>query len=397
MNTRRERRRRIVVLNQFALPRSQAGGTRHVELFGRLEGWEAIVVAGNRNHASQEEFKSDETSLVTIRVPKNTGGGFSRLASWVSYCLGATRYSFANGRFDVVYGSTPHLLSPLVGLVIARLTGAAFVLEVRDLWPESFVSAGLVRRGSLTYRAFRGIEKIVSRNADRIVVVTDGWADHFKDLGVSETKLTVIPNGAELRDDVGVDDLGGLRARGYRSIGIFAGSHGPKDGIAEILSAARSRPEVGVVLMGDGPVKDEAREQASDLENVVFLDPVPKSRLGALLAGADFGIHSVTGLDVFEKGMSPNKIFDYMSAELPIVSNAGRGVLRLLNGRDVGYVGGPGSLAEGFDAIVGSSQTEKKRYGSAARGLLESFYSRGASAETLRTVLDGVVAERRSR
>ena len=44
----RATRRRVLVLNQFALPRSAAGGTRHVELFERLDGWEPTVLTGRR-------------------------------------------------------------------------------------------------------------------------------------------------------------------------------------------------------------------------------------------------------------------------------------------------------------------------------------------------------------
>ena len=52
------RPRGVVVLNQFALPRSEGGGTRHVDLFGRLDAWEPLIVAANRNHATRHPFRT---------------------------------------------------------------------------------------------------------------------------------------------------------------------------------------------------------------------------------------------------------------------------------------------------------------------------------------------------
>ena len=51
--------RRILVLNHYALPRSAAGGTRHVELFGRLHGWDAKIIAADWNHLTGERMRPD--------------------------------------------------------------------------------------------------------------------------------------------------------------------------------------------------------------------------------------------------------------------------------------------------------------------------------------------------
>ena len=41
------------------------------------------------------------------------------------------------GRPDCVLGSSPHMFAPLLARVVSRLTHSRFVLEVRDLWPDS--------------------------------------------------------------------------------------------------------------------------------------------------------------------------------------------------------------------------------------------------------------------
>src|SRR5665647_861378 len=81
--------RGVVVLNQFALPRSEGGGTRHIDLFGRLDAWEPLIVAANRNHATQRPFRTDDRRFHLVWVPEQHGGRLARVAGWVIYALEA--------------------------------------------------------------------------------------------------------------------------------------------------------------------------------------------------------------------------------------------------------------------------------------------------------------------
>ena len=67
------RPRGVVVLNQFALPPSERGGTRHVNLFGRLDAWEPLIVAANRNHATQRPFRTDDPRFHLMCAPEQSG------------------------------------------------------------------------------------------------------------------------------------------------------------------------------------------------------------------------------------------------------------------------------------------------------------------------------------
>ena len=67
------RPRGVVVLNQFALPPSERGGTRHVNLFGRLDAWEPLIVAANRNHATQRPFRTEDPRFHLVWAPEQRG------------------------------------------------------------------------------------------------------------------------------------------------------------------------------------------------------------------------------------------------------------------------------------------------------------------------------------
>lgn len=384
--------KKVLVLNQFALPRDQGGGTRHADLFSRLSGWKPTIVAGNRNHYSQQVFETADQSFRLVKVPEQDGGARQRLYSWLSYCRQASILGLRT-RPDVVYASSPHLLAPLTGWMLARATRKPYVLEVRDLWPESFVAAGLLREHSSVHKALMLLEKFLVRRADEIVVVTGGWESHFRALGADMARYTVVPNGTEPYDlHMSAAERETLRSQlGIHGVtAVFAGAHGPKDGIDLILDAATKCPEINFLLLGSGPVKKAAQERATSdgLTNVVFRDPVAKDELPRILAACDIGIHAVSPLPVFKLGMSPNKLFDYMAAGLPIVSNAGESVRALVGDGAVGYVGESDALVDSLRAITRASSQERRDFAARGKSLISDRFSRARAAEILGSVLD---------
>lgn len=384
----------VLVLNQYALPRSQGGGTRHIDLFSRLPGWEPLIVAGGRNHYSQETFKTSDQRFRLVRVPGYDGNGHARILGWFVYALKAVATGLTRRHVDVVYASSPHMLAPAAGWLVARLRGAPFILEVRDLWPEALVSAGALRRGSFVHRLLTALEAWTARRAERIVVVTEGWEDHFAALGVTSSSITVIANGTEASDFAVADGRDELRRResieGFTA--VFAGAHGAKDGIDHILDAASELKDVRFVLVGAGAAKADAvdRVQRECLGNVEFRHPVPKTQLPSLLAACDVGVHAVTPLSVFAKGMSPNKLFDYMAAGLPVVSNAAEALDRVMVDGQCGRLGAADELADCLRDVQRTSARQRAAWAERGRDLVATRFSRTAAAVQLRGVLDEV-------
>src|SRR5450759_4967472 len=101
----------VLVLNQFALPPSEAGGTRHIDLFSRVQGWTPLIIAGNRNHGTQEVFDTDDKRFRLTWLPPQHGGGLARIIGWIIYAIQAFFLTITRRQLDLVYGSSPHLLA----------------------------------------------------------------------------------------------------------------------------------------------------------------------------------------------------------------------------------------------------------------------------------------------
>lgn len=385
--------RHVLVLNQYALPRERGGGTRHVDLFGRLPDWRPLIVAAGRDHYTQETFRTNDPRFQLVWIPAYRGNGPGRVVGWAIYAIQAAVLGLSRRHLDVVYASTPSLLAPVAGWLVARLRRRPLVVEVRDLWPETLVGAGALRRESLLHRVLRGLERRVMRAADHIVAVTPGWEDHFAGFGVHESVLTVIPNGAEPGPRGVSDDLPSVRPDGeHRLVAVYAGAHGPLNGIDLILRAAAELPEMDFLLIGAGSAKPAAvaRARAEDLANVRFRDPVAKSELLEVLSECDVGIHCIMSLPLFRRGMSPNKVFDYFAAGLPVVSNAREGLSSIFADGECGRLGEADDLTACLRDVQAAGRAQRELWGNRGRELLAKRFSRSTAAASLRTVLESV-------
>lgn len=383
----------VWVFNHFAVPRGAAGGTRHDELFSKLDDWRSFIIASRLNHATGEATP-DSDGFIFVPTTPYKGNGLSRIANWASYASSATVKALLSGlpRPDVVYGSSPHLLAGLAADVISRRYRAPLILEVRDLWPKVLADMGSLSEESHLYRILTGIEEYLYRRAQAIVVMAHGTKDELVRRGVEPEKLIFIPNAADPADfevDATRDDL--RAAYGLnRFTFIYTGAHGPANGLDLLVRAALDCPEADVLLVGNGPSKQDLQSlaQTSGATNVRFIDPVPKQEIPQLLKAADAGIHCLADVDLFKYGVSPNKVFDYQAAGLPVITNTPGEVSQLVERAGSGITTGPDGLAAAMADMLRAAPQTLSRWGSAGRDFMETHQSRSAMAARLQALLD---------
>ena len=391
--------RQVIVLNHFAAPLNSPGGTRHVELFGRLSGWRSRVIAANRDLLGGERVRPSPP-LETVWVAPYSGNGPARILSWVSYAVTAFVRAVRARPLDLVYGSSPHLLAALAGLVVARLRRVPFVLEIRDVWPKVLVDMGAMSADSAVYRVLHRLEAFLYRRAERIVILAEGVRDHLLSHGVEAERIVFIPNAADPADFEPTAPRADLRRRyGFDGIvAVYAGAHGPANGLDLLLDAAaqvgRQHPELELVLVGDGAVKGDlvARSRRERIGNVRFLDPVPKAEIRNVLAAADIGVHCLADVDLFRSGVSPNKLFDYMAAGLPVVTNTPGETGQFVIGSGGGFAVGPEGLGEALSTLCEMADDDRHALGAQGRQYIDDNRSRRQMAARLEQMLNEVVA-----
>ncbi|MBY8874830.1 glycosyltransferase family 4 protein [Micromonospora sp. PLK6-60] len=387
-------RRRVLVLNHFAVPRGYPGGTRHVELFSRLPGWSYVIVAARRNLTTGRPQRP-EPGFHPVAVTPYRGNGLGRVVNWASFAVTATAAGLRQPRPDVVYASSPHLLAGLSGWLVAALRRTPFVLEIRDLWPRVLLDMGRLSETSPAYRALARLERFLYGQADRIVIMAPGVRAAIEVTGVAAEKIVFIPNAADPEDFVPSGPRDALRQRyGFtRRTAVYAGAHGPANGLDLLVHAARAVPDLDIVLVGSGAEKPRLQAAAQGIRNIRFLDPIPKTEVPDLLHAADVGLHVLADVELFRVGVSPNKVFDYMAAGLPVVTNSPGVVGDLVIRAGAGNVVDPGNLAHGLSQAAQASPDELAKLGAAGQQWVRANQSRTAMSTALADLLTRLLAE----
>ena len=246
-----------------------------------------IVYEGYENRWRQMEWIDGiRTVRVWTYVTANRGR-VRRGLSYLSYMATAALVgSGLRPRPDVVVATTPQFFAGWAGLPVSRVHHAPFVLDVRDIWPDSIVAVGALRDGRLV-RALGRLERALYGRADHIVAVGEGYRANIIRKGIAPSKVSVITNGVDTGLFQPREPDGELRARlGFAPetfVITFAGTIGMASGLEVVLDAARllrakGRDDIAFLLVGDGAVRAalEARARSEGLTNVVFTGLVPR-------------------------------------------------------------------------------------------------------------------------
>ena len=128
-------------------------------------------------------------------LPASNRNPGKRMIGFMTFLLTTLLNSFRlKDQFDVVLASTPPVTSPVVGYILSKLRRARFVLEVRDLQPESSTDFGNLNM-SLFTRTVRNVMHWLYRKADAIVSVTDGISEFMATLGVPRERIVTVKSG----------------------------------------------------------------------------------------------------------------------------------------------------------------------------------------------------------
>ncbi|HYF06440.1 MAG TPA: glycosyltransferase family 4 protein [Acetobacteraceae bacterium] len=321
--------------------------------------------------------------VVEFDIPCGNAQGLgARGLAFLRFAARAAPLALAR-RFDLAIASSTPLTVTLPALLGWHVAGLPFVFEIRDPWPElpraMLAGAG---PGSLPVRAalaaMAPLANAACRRACAVVALSEGMAETAIARGADPAGVHVVPNGCDL--DLFGPHIAPWRpeeARPWECLAVYAGAHGTANGLDRLLDAAallRGESRLRLLLIGEGAEKQRLMRRAGleGLANVTFLDPLPKTRLAALLAGSQIGVHLLGEVPEFAEWTAPNKLMDYLAAGLPVVTNVAGHAARLVADPQQGVCGiavPPGdavALAEALAALVGDP-ARRAAMGRAAR------------------------------
>lgn len=250
-------------------------------------------------------------------------GFLKRTLDFISFSV----TSFLAGLFqkaDIIIATSPQFFTALSGRTLSFFKRTPWIMEVRDLWPESIKTVGAMKDNAFI-RYFEWEEKCCYKSAKKIVVVTDSFKRTLINRGIASEKIEIVKNGAnrELfkplpKDETLVKELG---LEGKKVIG-YIGTHGMAHKLDFILQCAKNLQEKNYhfLFIGSGAEKDNLLKLKEELQlkNVTMLDSVPKTEVSRYISILDLSLINLRKSDLF-KTVIPSKIFENAGMEIPII------------------------------------------------------------------------------
>lgn len=295
------------------------------------------VITASFHHLTfkQQEYRDTPNEFVQgvnykfLPVPSYQGNGLGRLKNSLAFAWRLLTFRKPEHKPEAIVYSSPHLFGIFSAWLLAKKYKAKLILEVRDIWPLSLVEiAGISAKHPIVI-LFKTIEKLAYKIVDHRVALLKGADKHFAKVSGKQKPFTWIPNGADLTL-TGSDNLPAeieqtfakYQAEGYLILG-YAGALGEPNAMAQFIHAMYQVKDekVALLLIGDGPVKQELVNfvQTSGLTNVHFFAPVSKVEALTFIKQVDVSVIGWQNKSIYQFGISPNKIFDYMLCRKPVI------------------------------------------------------------------------------
>jgi len=405
---------KILYIHQYFVTPDGTSGTRSYDVARHLieMGHQVTIICGLHDQSGLpplpfgkffDRINVDGIDVVICNVPYGNGLSVGpRMAAFMGFAGLATLACLKERSPELIFATSTPLTVGIPGRLGSFLKRCPYVFEVRDLWPEDLVASGNMPRWAAWPWSL--LESFSYATAARILVVSEGFRKRLIERGFAPDRVQTILLGAdagayaslkpnrEFLKNHGLDD---------KVVAIYSGAHGNENGLFQILDAAelsQHRTDIAWVLLGCGKMKDELVGVVRDrgLSNVHMLDPVPKKELPGVLSACDVGLMVLRQISR-PRWVTPNKLFDYMFAGLPVLVNFAGTTAELVEELGVGRSVEPGKAQAMADQVIywADHPEEREAVGATARSVGLAKFDRKQIADELAAVFSQVVLEQR--
>ena len=260
----------------------------------------------------------------------------------------------------------------------AKKFGARLIYEVKDIWPLTLIELGGYSEWHPIIKLMELFEKFGYKRFDRIVSVLPLLKNHISKYGVDSEKVEYIPNGVSLPDqNVNFKKINKIfeRIPSNKFIVGYAGTIGEANALSELIHAANilnNHDDIFFLIIGNGRKKAEIVSMAKNmkLKNISFMPHIPRDYV---IKALDKYISVVfvgwKKRNLYNYGISANKIFDYMLAGKPILhAFSGKGdIVAMANAGITVEAENPKAVADGILKLYRMPPEERKRLGENGR------------------------------
>jgi len=411
---------KILYVSQYFPPEMGAPAARVSELARHWvqSGHQVTVLTGFPNHPTGvvlPEYRAKFRHLIyredldgidvlrTWLLPFPNRKAYERVLNYLSFCMSSSITGSFLPQPDVIIASTPQLFVGLSGWWLGRIRKAPFILEVRDLWPDSITASGMGKEGSMAIKALRATAGFLYRSCDHIVVVTPAFReDLVSKWAMPSEKISIVENGVEtglFTPDGGKDTAKSALGIQGRFVVSYIGTLGLAHGLSTVLQVAAqlqaTLPEIVFLFVGEGADKERlvSLAQNKGLLNVLFLPQQLREKIPSIIRASDVCLVPLRKADVF-KTVIPTKMLEFMACGRPVILGVDGQARQVLDDAQAGVFVEPENQVALVQAIKDLYQDSALRQtlGRNGRNYIMEHLSREQTAKIYIEVLEKVIS-----
>ncbi len=311
-----------------------------------------------------------------FKLMKELKNPLLRAIRYVLMNLKEYRIAIKQKDVDIVFCSSTPPTQGVLGAIVAKKLSkkygkkVPFIFNLQDVFPDSMINSGMIHKGSSVWKLGRKIEDYIYHNADKIIVISQGFKENILAKGVSEKKIEIISNWIDLdsvypvrRDNNKLIDEFGLDPNKF--IVVYAGNFGAAQGADIVLKVAKELKEIKsiqFVIFGGGAYFEEAKKEAEKLDNVFIHGLMPQNRISEVYSLGDIAL--ITCKKGTGKAGMPSKLWSIMACNTPIIASfdTESDLADVIRNSGAGECVEPGNISALSNAIVEASKMKNLKY-----------------------------------
>ena len=298
-----------------------------------------------------------------------------RVLKWFLFTLKIFFLPLSLKKPDVIIVSPMAPFPIFPAWIVSKIYKAKLVYEVKDIWPLSLIELGKFNSRHPLIKLMSLFERFALKRSDVIVSNLQNYGEHIKkDLGLNKD-FVWISNGIDLEEIKNTSPLDdktkNLIPKDKFLIG-YVGTIGLANALESFCETAKilkDKKEILFVLVGDGQEKKKLINQYGNLDNILFIDAIPKKQVQSMLTLFDICYIGFKKEKLYEYGVSPNKLFDYMLSGKPILYsiNSRKNIVDIAKCGITVDAENPKAIADGILKLYEMPQEELKKMGENGR------------------------------
>lgn len=382
---------KVLYFHQYFVTPDEFGASRSYWFAKKLieNGHKVVMVTARNSHSKRASgrYCIDGIDVIYLNLfYTHTMSSYEKIKAFVGYFFAALLVSFRIKDIKLVYASSTPLTVGLIAMVYKFFTRTNYLFEVRDLWPESPIQNGKIKN-KFIISLLRKIEKSIYFHAKHIVALSPDMKDMLVSSGIKTEKITIITNMAKTSMFYPHDKSDEILVKFNISITkfnvIYFGSMSAVNGLEFILKTASilkqlNQTDIQFILAGYGPVEKKLKKFASDnsLDNTTFITKLNTFEISELVNCCTMSIITFVPLPV-EATNSPNKLFDSLSAGIPVIVNSNGWTKRLVETENCGFYVDAQKPEELVNKLIEAKGNKNKivEWGNNSRRLAETVFS----------------------